>query len=66
MNAQVQSFLNFLAVEKGFSQNTIDAYGNDLRQFTAFLETIISVPVLIPAMIPTVEPARSLNRNPRQ
>ncbi len=42
MNAQVQSFLNFLAVEKGFSQNTIDAYGNDLRQFTAFLETKLS------------------------
>ncbi|MFA4835322.1 MAG: site-specific tyrosine recombinase XerD [Dehalococcoidia bacterium] len=42
MNTQVESFLNFLSVEKGFSQNTIVAYRNDLRQFAAFAGTKLS------------------------
>jgi len=38
MNSTIEGFLNFLSVEKGFSQNTIVAYRNDLTQFTAFVE----------------------------
>jgi len=34
----VESFLNYLAVEKGFSQNTIFAYRNDLYQLASFIE----------------------------
>jgi integrase/recombinase XerD len=34
----IENFLNYLTVEKGFSQNTIAAYKNDLRQFAAFVE----------------------------
>lgn len=36
MEAAVSQFLNFLAVEKGASQNTVAAYRNDLQQFAAF------------------------------
>ncbi|MQF82873.1 site-specific tyrosine recombinase XerD [SAR202 cluster bacterium AD-802-E10_MRT_200m] len=38
MKEQVNSFLNYLAVEKGFSGNTIVAYRNDLYQLVSFLE----------------------------
>jgi len=38
MDERIGQFLNFLAVEKNASNNTIAAYRNDLRQFTAFLE----------------------------
>jgi integrase/recombinase XerD len=34
----IDKFLNFLKVEKGFSQNTIEAYRNDLNQLVSFLE----------------------------
>jgi integrase/recombinase XerD len=34
----IKKFLKYLEVEKGFSQNTISAYENDLNQFTGFLE----------------------------
>jgi integrase/recombinase XerD len=34
----IDKFLNYLAVEKGFSQNTIEAYRNDLNQLVGFLE----------------------------
>jgi integrase/recombinase XerD len=34
----IDKFLNYLAVEKGFSQNTIEAYRNDLNQLAGFLE----------------------------
>lgn len=48
MQREIQSFLEFLAVEKGFSSNTIEAYRNDLNQFRDFLidagrETVTSV-----------------------
>ncbi len=33
------AFLSYLRVEKGLSQNTIVAYGRDLKRFTAFLVT---------------------------
>lgn len=38
MIQMVESFLNYLSVEKGFSQNTVAAYKNDLTQFTASIE----------------------------
>ena len=38
MREAVNSFLNYLTVEKGFSENTIDAYRNDLYQLASFVE----------------------------
>lgn len=37
MDEGVRGFLGFLTVEKGFSNNTLEAYGNDLGQFTEFV-----------------------------
>jgi integrase/recombinase XerD len=37
MRQQIDSFLNSLQVEKGYSNNTIVAYHNDLDQFAQFL-----------------------------
>jgi len=34
----IERFLNYLAVEKGFSKNTVDAYRNDLYQLADFAE----------------------------
>jgi len=34
----INSFLNYLAVEKGFSENTVVAYRNDLYQLASFVE----------------------------
>jgi integrase/recombinase XerD len=34
----INSFLTYLTVEKGFSENTIDAYRNDLYQLANFVE----------------------------
>jgi len=34
----IDNFLNYLAVEKGFPQNTIAAYRNDLNQLASFIE----------------------------
>lgn len=36
MREEIDSFLNYLTVEKGFSGNTIDAYRNDLTQLAEF------------------------------
>ncbi|MFH1651789.1 MAG: site-specific tyrosine recombinase XerD [Chloroflexota bacterium] len=36
MQKEVAGFLKYLAVEKGFSKNTTDAYGNDLSQLADF------------------------------
>ncbi len=36
MKEEINSFLNYLAVEKGFSGNTLDAYRNDLQQLAGF------------------------------
>lgn len=36
MNGAVQSFLNYLVVEKGSQGNTLEAYRNDLAQFIRF------------------------------
>ena len=38
MRKDIESFLNYLAVEKGFSQNTLAAYHNDLGQLASFVE----------------------------
>ena len=38
MKQVIEDFLNYLAVEKGFSQNTIAAYRNDLYQLASFIE----------------------------
>ena len=38
MKEDVDSFLTYLTVEKGFSENTIDAYRNDLYQLANFVE----------------------------
>lgn len=43
MRQEVQSFLNHLSIEKGFSENTIDAYRNDLYQLTSFVEELAMV-----------------------
>ena len=38
MKASVDSFLNYLVVERGFSRNTLEAYRNDLYQFIEFAD----------------------------
>lgn len=38
MREQIDSFLNYLAVERGLSSNTLDAYFNDLTGLIEFLE----------------------------
>jgi len=40
MQEQVQAFLQFLAGEKSYSENTIAAYRNDLTQFVRYLEEL--------------------------
>ena len=37
MEDKIQEFLEFITVEKGYSQNTLAAYRNDLSQFAAYL-----------------------------
>ena len=38
MKEEINSFLNYLTVEKGFSENTVSAYRNDLTQLVTFVE----------------------------
>jgi len=38
MDALATAFLNYLRVEKGLSDNTIGAYGRDLKRFSAYVE----------------------------
>jgi len=38
MQPQVKEFLHFTAVEKGYSENTVAAYRNDLNQFLDYLK----------------------------
>ena len=38
MKEDINSFLNYLAVEKGFSENTLSAYHNDLYQLANFVD----------------------------
>ncbi len=39
MQEQIQAFLRFITVEKGYAQNTLSAYQNDLNQMAAYLRT---------------------------
>jgi integrase/recombinase XerD len=45
---EIDKFLKYLEVEKGFSQNTISAYENDLNQFTGFLEESVKGGITTP------------------
>jgi integrase/recombinase XerC len=38
MQAQIQSFLNYIEFEKRYSRHTLESYTNDLLQFDAFLK----------------------------
>jgi integrase/recombinase XerD len=38
MREQIQQFLDYISVEKGYSNNTLAAYRNDLTQFANYLE----------------------------
>jgi integrase/recombinase XerD len=35
----VNQFINYLAVERGLAQNTLESYGRDLRQFQQYVES---------------------------
>ena len=37
MHRTLDSFLDYLSVEKGLSRNTLESYGRDLGRFFAFL-----------------------------
>jgi len=37
MQEQIQAFLRFITVEKGYAQNTLSAYQNDLNQMSSYL-----------------------------
>ncbi|KAB2833207.1 MAG: site-specific tyrosine recombinase XerD, partial [Candidatus Dadabacteria bacterium] len=38
MDVLLDSFLSYLAVEKGLSENTLESYGRDLRKFIHTME----------------------------
>lgn len=38
MEGYVTEFINYLAVERGLAQNTLESYGRDLRQFHSYLQ----------------------------
>ena len=42
MEEQVRQFLEYITVEKGYSNNTLVAYRNDLLQFLAFVQPLVS------------------------
>ncbi len=73
MDERIDEFLNFMAVEKGSSLNTLDAYSHDLRRFAGYLreEKIASpgdvAPEHLVAFLGTLKreglSATSINRN---
>jgi integrase/recombinase XerD len=42
VRTEIKSFLNYLSVEKGFSENTTAAYRNDLNQMADFVEAEVA------------------------
>ena len=44
MERTVNSFLQHLVVERGFAQNTLDAYSSDLNQFRVFVKDNLDAP----------------------
>ncbi len=38
MESYVNEFINYLAVERGLAQNTLESYGRDLKQFQTYLD----------------------------
>ena len=38
MEGYVNEFINYLSVERGLAQNTLESYGRDLRQFQIYLQ----------------------------
>jgi integrase/recombinase XerD len=40
MRDQIDGFLTYISVEKGYADNTLAAYRNDLHQFAQFVETL--------------------------
>ncbi|GAJ13580.1 unnamed protein product, partial [marine sediment metagenome] len=49
LREEINSFLNYLTVEKGFSENTTDAYRNDLYQLAGFIEKEAGKQGLVPS-----------------
>ncbi len=49
MKEDIEHFLTYLSVEKGFSDNTLVAYRNDLSQLTSFVEEDAGKRGLIPS-----------------
>ena len=49
MKEAIDNFLNYLAVEKGFSKNTQAAYHNDLNQLAIFVEEEVAKRGFIPS-----------------
>lgn len=45
MDERIQGFLNYLSVQKGFSENTLAAYHNDLTQFDEYLRLAANKPL---------------------
>ena len=43
MKDDIRSFLNHLSIEKGFSENTVNAYNNDLSQLADFIQELATV-----------------------
>ena len=50
MKEEIESFIRYLKVEKGYSGNTLEAYKNDLSQFKNFIETKSAGKVLLPRL----------------
>jgi integrase/recombinase XerD len=42
MREKIQQFLDYITIEKGYSQNTLAAYRNDLTQFAQYAEKRVS------------------------
>jgi integrase/recombinase XerD len=49
LREEINSFLNYLTVEKGFSGNTVEAYRNDLQQLAGFAEEEANKQSLMPS-----------------